>query len=796
MSAKRMRLLLNKRIGILTSNLSKMLNRKKRVHHFGAGVAMREGIIRQLQTQRTMLKSQQRELKGRIAAQKLERLKLRFLLLMDLSLKRSIYRSAWHFKKEGVGASVVKVGRGIGLLVRALYGTLSDAMSVILYYGFIQLLPGYDCAQLTAPVPYQKGQEALDKSAIDTRSYDVIIFPIIDWDFRFQRPQQLAVQWAKAGHRVFYLHTTFHSEEQPVVREIQERVYEVQLPGPVYINIYTDSIDESLAENICHAFISLRRKFGIVEAVCILDLPFWKSVAFNLRERFGWKVVYDCMDYHAGFSTNKDQMLKEERSLSLGSDLIMASSRLILAEQSQLNQNCVLIPNAADFEHFHSAGEDLPQEIKNLKRPIIGYYGAISDWFDTEMVRTLARARPAWSFVLIGSTFGAALAPLKGRKNIHLLGEKPYTVLPSYLSAFDVCIIPFRKTPLTEATNPVKVFEFLSAGKAVVATELEELKYYSDYIQLTTGTAGWLNAIERSLNDYSPERVEARVDFARQNTWDERSSHIQRLIQTLYPKASLIIVSYNNLDFTKLCIESIIAKTHYPNLEIIIVDNNSTDGTREYFEELSAHSNVKIVLNDRNEGFAKANNKGILAASGEYIVFLNNDTMVTRGWLTRLLRHLEDERIGMVGPVTNFCGNEARIDVSYTTVEELEEFSEKYLREHMEPECFDIKVLAMYCLAMRKREIDEIGLLDERFQIGMFEDDDYAHRIRLKGHRVVCAEDVFIHHFGETSFSKLKKSGEYMKIFEENKKRYEEKWGIKWEPHKYREVKEQGEDGM
>jgi len=68
----------------------------------------------------------------------------------------------------------------------------------------------------------------------------------------------------------------------------------------------------------------------------------------------------------------------------------------------------------------------------------------------------------------------------------------------------------------------------------------------------------------------------------------------------------------------------------------------------------------------------------------------------------------------------------------------------------------------------------------------MFEDDDYAHRVRLKGHRVICAEDVFIHHFGEASFSKLKISGEYTKLFEENKRRFEEKWGVKWEPHKHR----------
>jgi len=294
--------------------------------------------------------------------------------------------------------------------------------------------------------------------------------------------------------------------------------------------------------------------------------------------------------------------------------------------------------------------------------------------------------------------------------------------------------------------------------------------------------------IEQAMNDYSPAKVSARIEFAQNNTWEERYAQILQSITPLYPKVSIIIVTYNNLKFTKLCINSIFSKTLYPNFEIVVVDNNSTDGTREYLEILAArNSNVTLVLNNANEGFARANNKGIAASAGEYLIFLNNDTIVTSGWITRLLRHLADETVGMVGPVTNFCGNEAKIKVPYASPDEIEGFAENYSRDHAEPASFDIKVLAMYCLAMKKKIIEEVGSLDERFGIGMFEDDDYAHRVRLKGYRVICAEDVFIHHFGEASFGKLKISGEYMKLFEENRRRFEEKWGIQWEPHKHRE---------
>src|SRR5206468_2351160 len=155
--------------------------------------------------------------------------------------------------------------------------------------------------------------------------------------------------------------------------------------------------------------------------------------------------------------------------------------------QSALNSNCILIPNAVDFDHFRSAASEPPEDLKQLQKPVIGYYGAISEWFDVDLIYDLATSRPNWNFFLIGHTFGSNLNALHNLNNVHLTEEKPYTVLPDYLHAFDVCIIPFKKTPLTDATNPVKMFEFLSAGKPVVATDLAELRNYSEIIQLATG---------------------------------------------------------------------------------------------------------------------------------------------------------------------------------------------------------------------------------------------------------------------------------------------------------------------
>ena len=250
--------------------------------------------------------------------------------------------------------------------------------------------------------------------------------------------------------------------------------------------------------------------------------------------------------------------------------------------------------------------------------------------------------------------------------------------------------------------------------------------------------------------------------------------------------ASIVIITYNNWSDTQLCLDSIFAKTEMPNFEVIVVDNASQDGTPEFLKEYAeTHSNLRLKLNTRNEGFARANNQGAALARGVYLLFLNNDTLVTPGWLSRLIAHLQDPRVGMVGPVTNSASNESRILVDYESLDGLDAFAERYTSAHA-GQAFEIRVLAFYCVAMRRSVFEETGPLDERFGLGMFEDDDYAMRLQKRGYRILCAEDVFIHHVGGKSFLKMDMA-DYWKLFRENRQKFEEKWGIKWQPHLPRE---------
>ena len=534
-----------------------------------------------------------------------------------------------------------------------------------------------------------------------------------------------------------------------------------------------------------------RRVNAIEEAVCIVQLPFWTPLALAAQQRWGWRVVYDCMDEHSGFPTNNATMLQHEEALVAQSDLVVSSSQKLYDKLAPASKRSLIVPNATDFDHFNEAGPLRP--LDKLKGPIIGYYGAISDWFDVEMVHHAAQARPDWQFVLVGDTFGADVSKLKRLGNVHLPGEQPYAAIPSYLHQFDVAIIPFKLSPLTESTNPVKFYEYLSAGKPVVAVELRELEPYRDYFYEVRSKEEFVTQIEKALKEDGPEKIQARMDLARQNTWLDRYQALSASIRQLYGKAVIIIVSFKNREYLWLNLEHLWARTLYPNYEVIVVDNGGDPEIIKYLQESEAKNpRLKVIINGENLGFARANNIGIEAAGDcDYIVLLNDDTIVTRYWLTRLLRHLQDNPVGLIGPVTNNIGNEGKVDVDYQIVDykdvdAMEEFAQRRAREFA-GRSFDIPMLAMYCVAMRKSLIDEVGLLDEQFGVGMFEDDDFSLRVRQAGYRIVCAEDVFIHHWGRASFDQIDKTA-YYQIFDENRAKFEAKWQLKWNPHQPRGV--------
>lgn len=227
------------------------------------------------------------------------------------------------------------------------------------------------------------------------------------------------------------------------------------------------------------------------------------------------------------------------------------------------------------------------------------------------------------------------------------------------------------------------------------------------------------------------------------------------------PKYSIIIPACGQHKMTEDCIESIYK--HSRDFEIIVITNGGGAWYR---------SDVKVISNEVNLGFPIAVNQGIKASTGDVIVVLNNDTIVTPYWLDHLSKHLEIYDV--VGPVTNNISGPQKIECQViNNSEAIDLFAQKL---HFENNCqiYPFHRLVFFCVVIKKEVINKIGLLDEQFSPGNFEDDDYCMMAIEAGFRLGIAEDVFIYHIGSQSFKNDPVA--YNELLRVNKAKFEAKW--------------------
>ncbi|MDH3883092.1 MAG: glycosyltransferase, partial [Desulfobacterales bacterium] len=248
---------------------------------------------------------------------------------------------------------------------------------------------------------------------------------------------------------------------------------------------------------------------------------------------------------------------------------------------------------------------------------------------------------------------------------------------------------------------------------------------------------------------------------------------------------SIVILTCNQIEYTKKCIDSIYKQTPEP-FELILVDNGSTDGTVQYLESEIADRNeairVKIIKNKKNKGFAAGNNQGIAIAKGDYILLMNNDVVVTPGWLGRMIACAEkDSKIGIVGPCSNYVSGPQLVEkVNYdvNTLKGLTEFSNQFAAQHSQQEQQILRVVG-FCMLIKRAVIEAVGGMDNRYGLGNFEDDDFSLRATIAGFKSCIASDSFIHHFGSRTF--VGENIDYRNSLTKNWELFKEKWGLPFE---------------
>lgn len=244
-------------------------------------------------------------------------------------------------------------------------------------------------------------------------------------------------------------------------------------------------------------------------------------------------VIYHCVDEYSAFSGVPHGALRRmEEDLVRRAHVVLTSSEQLCKERRPLNANTHFVSHGVDVNHFSCALDPLtviPKELRKLPRPVVGFFGLLADWVDLPLVRALALARPRWSIVLIGKAT-TTLAPVLRLPNVHLLGQKPYGELPGYCRGFDVAIIPFILNKLTMRANPLKLREYLAAGRPVVSTAVPEVARYDGLVHLASGLDSFISGIEAALGERSDAMARRRVDAMQGESWEARVAEISTII--------------------------------------------------------------------------------------------------------------------------------------------------------------------------------------------------------------------------------------------------------------------------
>jgi glycosyltransferase involved in cell wall biosynthesis len=274
-------------------------------------------------------------------------------------------------------------------------------------------------------------------------------------------------------------------------------------------------------------------------AVLWLYDPCFAGCVGKSGERFA---VYDCVDDYAEQAAADRRM----RSLVAAHDalaakrsrLVFATARPLVERHRQHNRRTHLVRNVGDFHDFAPAADSSfsAVEVRVLTRPVIGFVGNfLPGKVDFTLLEAIAARRPEWTVLLVGpSRTGAeeALGRLAVRRNVRWLGAKSYKDIPRYVAAFDVAIIPYLRNAYTESCFPLKTFEYLAAGKAVVASGLPELQGMEPHVVLADDADGFIAAVEEALAHTSPSNVAARQELAVANTWETRTHRLLELVAT------------------------------------------------------------------------------------------------------------------------------------------------------------------------------------------------------------------------------------------------------------------------
>ena len=382
-------------------------------------------------------------------------------------------------------------------------------------------------------------------------THDIICLSTIDWDFIWQAHQEIMAALADRGHKVLFVENT--GVRPPTLRDLprlRKRIrnwwrgtkgFRQDRPNLTVYSPLVLPLPYSRVARVINRFLmvrALRRwmrasRFGRPIIWTFLPTPTARDLIGALDPEL---VLYHCTDDLSSSSRPARRIAESEAQLLRDADLVFVTSEKLGEHARRFRPEVNLFPsgvNVGRFERTRDDASNVPADMRDLKRPIVGYIGGLHQWVDQALVAEVAHRVPDATFAFVGPV-QADVSILERVPNVRLLGPKPHTDLPNYVKAFDVGIVPYRLSEYTANVYPTKLNEYLIMGIPVVATPLNEIQRFNRDHGDVVATAGDADAFacatRAALGRPRADGGRARIDAARRNSWEARIDQMWAIV--------------------------------------------------------------------------------------------------------------------------------------------------------------------------------------------------------------------------------------------------------------------------
>ncbi|ART80192.1 glycosyltransferase [Oceanisphaera avium] len=348
--------------------------------------------------------------------------------------------------------------------------------------------------------------------------YDMIVFCHLRWDFVYQRPQHLISRMSK--------HFKILMIEEPLGegKDGEKSANLIKVKPQLFVLQPKVNTIEDIAELLPKYIRNEQIEVGWCYSPSFY--PLVNKLTFN-------HLIYDCMDELSLFKGAPDALIKQEQLLLKKADVVFTGGKSLYESKKQLHNNVFCFPSSVDEAHFAKAKDIIavPHDMKQIPKPIVGYFGVIDERIDFELMVAVATAMPHISFVMVGPLAKIHDSDLPRLPNLYYLGMKTYEELPTYLSQFDMAMMPFALNDATKFISPTKTLEYMAAGKPIISTRIKDVERdYHHCVTLIDNADDFSRALVAIEEQLESENKDYHEVLSR-TSWDNTATNMYDIIK-------------------------------------------------------------------------------------------------------------------------------------------------------------------------------------------------------------------------------------------------------------------------